>query len=396
MRILLTSEARFERTPDGTIWGPAACGTALWNRYLEVFSAVLVAARVRDVPKPSDGCIPASAPRIAFCALPPYAGLSGFLVHGRAVRSAVADAVRGCEAVVVRSPSPIGSFAARTATALKKPYGAEIVGDPELVFSAGGFRHPLRVLIGAAAITAQVHVSRHASAAIFVTTRFLQSKYPTGGQTFAASDAALDDAAFDIARPRQRHASDGLRLITVTALDQPYKGTAVLLDALRHLRGWQAPVDLRIVGTGRLLPALRERARALGVESHVEFLGQLDRSGVQHALDGADLFVLPSLQEGLPRALLEAMARGLPAVATDVGGNSELLPADCLVPARDARALAHKIREVSADDRLRSRGERNEQVARHYHERVLAPVRRAFLLAVRDASTARQKECACA
>jgi glycosyltransferase involved in cell wall biosynthesis len=309
----------------------------------------------------------------------------------------VADAVRGSEAIIVRSPSPIGSFAAQAATALKKPYGAEIVGDPELVFSAGGFRHPLRVVIGAAAITAQVQVSRHASAALFVTTRFLQRKYPTGGQTFAASDAALDDAAFDVDATRQRQASDRLRLITVTALDQPYKGTSVLLDALRHLLDWQTPVDLRIVGTGRLLPALRERARALGIEPHVAFLGQLDRSGVQRALDAADLFVLPSLQEGLPRALLEAMARGLPAVATDVGGNSELLPADCLVPARDARALAQKVREASADDGLRrSRGERNERVARDYHERRLAPIRRAFLLAVRDASTARHPEGACA
>src|SRR5262249_15681948 len=155
-------------------------------------------------------------------------------------------------------------------------------------FSAGGFRHPLRAVIRAAATTAQVQLSRHASAAIFVTTHFLQGKYPTAGQAFAASDAALDDGAFGTDRPRPRAALDRLTLITVTALDQPYKGTAVLLDALQYLRDWQMPVDLRIVGTGRLLPALRERVRTLGIESHVEFVGQLDRSGVQHALDGAD------------------------------------------------------------------------------------------------------------
>src|SRR5512143_1141223 len=60
MRVLLTSEARFERTGDGTVWGPAAYGSALWNRYLDVFSDVVVAARVADVERPSDGCVVAS------------------------------------------------------------------------------------------------------------------------------------------------------------------------------------------------------------------------------------------------------------------------------------------------------------------------------------------------
>ncbi|MGE5243067.1 MAG: glycosyltransferase family 4 protein [Betaproteobacteria bacterium] len=397
MRVLITSEARFERTADGAIWAPAACGSALWNRYLEVFSSVLVAARIVDAVQPSAGLVPASGPQVAFCALPPYSGLGGLLRSSRILRRVLARAVAAGPAIIVRSPSPIAQLAARTALARRRPYGAEIVGDPDQVFASGAFHHPLRSAVRIAATAGQAHLSRHAAAVMFVTERVLQRKYPTLGQAFAASDAALDDAAFEPERPREFAGSGPFRLVTVAALDQPYKGTTVLLEAVRELRRDEVPVRLRIVGSGSLLPVFEAQARALGIDSHVDFLGQLDRTGVRAALDASQLFVLPSLTEGLPRALLEAMARGLPAVATDVGGVPELLPAECLVPARDAAALARKIRELMARDDLRAAlGERNRQAARAHHERLQAPIRKAFLLALRKASENDAWEAACA
>src|SRR4051812_43801770 len=147
MRLLLTSEARFERLPDGTIWAPAAYGCALWRRYLEVFSAVLVAARVADVQRPSSGSVIASAPGIDFCALPPYCGLAGLVRHVHSIQVTLAAALAECPAMIVRCPSPIGYLTAETARTSRRPYGAEIVGDPHQVFAVGAFRHPLRAPI---------------------------------------------------------------------------------------------------------------------------------------------------------------------------------------------------------------------------------------------------------
>ena len=79
MRVLLTSEARFERTPDGAVWGPPAYGRGLWTRYLEVFAGVTIAARVTDVAVASGGCVQASLPDVQFCPLIAYSGLSGLL-----------------------------------------------------------------------------------------------------------------------------------------------------------------------------------------------------------------------------------------------------------------------------------------------------------------------------
>ena len=109
-------------------------------------------------------------------------------------------------------------------------------------------------------------------------------------------------------------------------------------------------------------------ARSLGIDDRVTFAGVV-RSGdaVLRLLDDGDIFALPSLTEGLPRALLEAMSRALPCVGSDVGGIPELLPPDCLAPARDSLALAERLVSLlSSPDRLTELSERNLLLARSY------------------------------
>lgn len=396
--MLLTSEARFERTPDGALWGPPAYGRDLWSRYLEVFSSVVVAARVSDVQSPAIGSVEASVPEVKFCALPAYSGLSGLARNIRRVHRTVSAALCACSATVVRAPSPIAFLVSKELLAKGRPYGAEIVGDPDRVFSQGAFQHPLRTPIRRLATVAQRRVSRGATAVLFVTARTLQQKYPAGGLSFAASDVDLDDDAFRGDGPRPWTRAEPFRLVTVGGLDQPFKGTASLLHAVAELHRRGATVRLRIVGAGRLMNRLQQSSRDLGIDVAVEFTGQLDRSGVRSALDDSHLFVLPSLTEGLPRALVEAMARGTPAVATQVGGVPELLPPDCLVPPAQPRALADRIEQFMADDcARRRRGQENRRVACRHHQRLHAIVRKDFLRVIRDASSAgARREVRCA
>jgi glycosyltransferase involved in cell wall biosynthesis len=384
--VLLTSEARFERTPDGAVWGPAAYGRALWCRYLEVFSAAVIAARVTDVRKVTPGLVEASLPDARFCALPSYSGLSGLVRHLPAVRAGIADAVQKCPAAIFRSPSPVAFLASRAVAAARRQYGAEIVGDPNQVFSPGAFRHSLRAPLRRLATAAQKRLSRNAAAVLFVTSGVLQREYPTRGYAYAASDVDLDDSWFADGERHPWGRSEPFTLVAVGALDQPYKGTEILLHAVGELRRRGKSVQLRIVGSGRLMTGLQQRSRELGLGSYVEFLGQLDRAGVREALDTSHLFVLPSLTEGLPRALIEAMARGLPAVATHVGGVPELLAPESLVPPGNTSALAARIEQMMGDDTRDRMGRENRRQARKYHEGVQAAVRRDFLRAIREAS----------
>ena len=127
----------------------------------------------------------------------------------------------------------------------------------------------------------------------------------------------------------------------------PVKGHAVLVDALALLAGRFPRLHVAIAGRGELEAALHGRAEQLGVRDRLHLLGL--RSDIANVLAGADLFVLPSLSEGVPLALLEAMLAGKPVIASAVGEVPTVLDggnAGALVPPSDAAALAAAMDDV--------------------------------------------------
>jgi sugar transferase (PEP-CTERM/EpsH1 system associated) len=146
-----------------------------------------------------------------------------------------------------------------------------------------------------------------------------------------------------------RPAGAAVRAVTVGRLD-PVKDQLTMLRAVRAVVDTNPAFRLAIVGDGPSRPELEAERLALGLADHVRFLGYRDCVGP--FLAAADFFVLSSVSEGVSLALLEAMACGLPAVATDVGGNREVVvPGETgyLVPAGSPAALADAMHALHAD-----------------------------------------------
>jgi glycosyltransferase involved in cell wall biosynthesis len=139
---------------------------------------------------------------------------------------------------------------------------------------------------------------------------------------------------------------------------------------------------------------LEAQVASLGLGERVHFCGHLLSSAlVRYELDRADLFILPSRQEGLPRAMIEAMARSLPCIGSTVGGIPELLPSEDLVPPGDVVALASKIREVVTDsERMARMSARNLETAKEYRDEVLRERRNQFYRYVREMTEAWLKQ----
>ena len=134
------------------------------------------------------------------------------------------------------------------------------------------------------------------------------------------------------------------------------KGQRYLVDSLPALRESFPDLAVLMVGDGHLRDGLAARASARGVADAVRFLGH--RPDARLLLDAADVFVLPSLHEGMPLAAMEAMDAGLPVVGTDVIGTAEVVSHNetgLLVRPRDADALATALSTVLADADLRAR-----------------------------------------
>jgi len=247
--------------------------------------------------------------------------------------------------VVVRLPEPIATLLALRCRLTRRPYVAQVVADAGM-FARNYFRP--RVVGRLAEIMSRRLVRwlvRGADGAIYVTAGALQSAYPPapGVPTLTLSTPLI--RAADITNPRS--APTARRLIAVGSQQSHVKGHDTAIEALRLLRGRDIRYELVLVGSGRLQHELQTLAQRLGVADAVSFLGQLGTPAqVRRQLDAADLFVMPSRTEGLPRALVEAMAAGLPAVASDVGGIPEVIAPKCLVPAEDATALACAVDDI--------------------------------------------------
>jgi glycosyltransferase involved in cell wall biosynthesis len=173
-------------------------------------------------------------------------------------------------------------------------------------------------------------------------------------RTCRASRTVVIPNAVDVdAAPRARLDGDPPRIITVGRLAAP-KDALTLVRALAALGS--LPFRAVLVGDGPDRPEVDAAVRSLGLADRVALAGS--RADVPDLLAAADLFVLSSRSEGAPFSILEAMAAGLPVVASEVGGVAELVAqgeTGVLVPAGDPAPLADALRALLADRGLRSR-----------------------------------------
>ena len=177
---------------------------------------------------------------------------------------------------------------------------------------------------------------------------------------------AIDGTVFGpngAADPRGNGSASAIRVLAVARLIER-KGLEDLLHAMALLRRTQ--LELTVQGWGRSGERLQELAVSLGIHHRVTFAGFKQRHLLPKVYRAADIFVLPSHSESCAMALLEAMACGLPVVATEVGGTRELVSQDVngyLVPPWEPRALADALARLAADSTLRrNMGERNAQM----------------------------------
>jgi len=178
----------------------------------------------------------------------------------------------------------------------------------------------------------------------------------------------VDTPALEPHEDGRDRAGGPLRVVCVGRL-VPAKGQMVLLEALAELAARGHEARLELIGDGPMREALERATRDLGVEEHVVLLGALGHPEVIERLRGADILCLPSFAEGVPIALMEAMALGLPVLTTRVMGIPELVEdgaSGLLVAPGNRDELASALQRLIEDDGLR------RALGRAARERVVA------------------------
>jgi glycosyltransferase involved in cell wall biosynthesis len=180
----------------------------------------------------------------------------------------------------------------------------------------------------------------------------------------------VEDTLFADARPPQPTAS---MTFGFAARLESGKGPMNLIEAFARVRLELTNISLKMAGAGPQQDAVKARARALGVLNACDFPGAYISPETRSAfMQGLDVFVLPTLAEGTPNSIIEAMAHGLPVIASEVGGIPDLITPETgiLVSPGDTAALADAMMVLALDPELRLR---MGQAARSRYEKLFSP-----------------------
>jgi glycosyltransferase involved in cell wall biosynthesis len=392
MNVMVVSNFRFCQTPDGALWTPTVYENRFWHRYLEAFDKVRIVARASPIESATESYQRVDGGAVEFAALPHFYGIVQYLRQVPAAKRVCRDLLKEPAAIILRVPTVLSRLMVPVLKSSGRPFGLEICGDPWAALAPGCVELPLRPVLRWRMTRDMQQACRLAASSAYVTREVLQKHYPSRHMYSGLSDVDLDAVAPGVPERIWKHCRAGRsvesgtgrsngtrRLLFVGALAQKYKCLDILLEAVQKCLASGMDLQLVVIGGGRHQAEMEAYARACGAAERTTFLGEVLRDRVLAEMDSAELFVLPSRTEGLPRAMIEAMARGLPCIGSAAGGIQELLPAEDTVPAGDSRALASKIIEVLADPARAARmAERNLGVAREYLVETVQPRRREF------------------
>ena len=390
-KLLVTVDHQFVKTPDGKIWVKTIYGKEFWERYLRVFDAVRVVARVREEDFVDEKMLQANTDdnRVEFFPLPQYRGPKEYVLRYRKIKKAMKAVADGCSAAVFRIPSPIANLVKKEVVKKGLPWATEIVNDPWDNFAPGTVKSLFRPVYRRYFTKQVKSYAKKANGASYVTQFALQKRYPARARVRGESEQHFESYYSSILlkkdyfyRDRVYSANkESFTIVHVNSCVTDYsKGHDVVIRALQKLRAEGLPINVRFVGDGPMRSHFENMAQEAGVGEYVQFTGLLSgAAAVREELIKGDLLMFPTLGEGLPRTVIEAMAVGLPCLSTPVNGIPELLNEEDMFIQQDADAFAKRAAEILGDENLyREIGERNIRKAEEYEESVLGERRTEF------------------
>ena len=216
---------------------------------------------------------------------------------------------------------------------------------------------------------------------VYVTNRFLQERYPTKGKWIAASNVVLEEADETILQKRLKRIdeiqdNESLKIGTAGAVNIKFKGQEYVIKAIARLKSEGISFDYYLAGGGDQT-RLAKLASKLGLEKNVHFLGAVPKNKMTEFYDSLDIYIHPSLAEGLPRVLIEAERRALPSCGADAAGTPELLEDYFVFEKQDVESVCKVLKKFSKDV-MRKQAQINYERSKEYSLPILDERRKKF------------------
>ena len=365
MRLAIVYHRPFYRDPSGGLWEAEGA----FSRYVESLARhadeIVLCVPHRREPFPS-GAYRLEAGNVRLCPLPFFDRLPRFYAGLPRMVLRLWRELPSWDLVNLRVPTPLAVYAYVLARLRGRPVFLLVVGDLAGVAASVRVDSPKRLAYRIyLALEERLQTWMVSGAPTFVNGQALYAKYNRPGRRVMVTTTSTISSRDIGHRPDPlagRRPDEPVRLLCVSRID-PRKGLRYLPAALAELRARGQDARLTIVGPVVGTLGAEEQARVtqdaarLGIADQIDVIGPRPLPQVMQLSREHDLFVLPTLPgEGIPRVLLEAMAAGLPVVATDVAGVPTLIAHGvnrALVPPADPSALADAIDRVLREGDVR-------------------------------------------
>ena len=373
-------DSRLALDNNGTYYSRGAFSQKVLDRYLEVFERITIVARRAEGNVDYTKMNPITSDKVAVVFIPDTrSSIKDYLnpVVNKKIKTIIQEQLKEDRAIVVRVPSMNGAIAAKCCENMKKPVLVEVVGCPWDSY----WNHSTKgKLMAPYEWYKQRKTVKNADYVLYVTNQFLQRRYPTNGINAGISDVELNPVDKGVLEKRLRKIADhqGIFCIgTAAAVNVPYKGQKYVIEALAELKEkGHTNFEYQLAGGGDAT-ALQELAKALGVEEQIRFLGNIPHKNIFSWLDELDLYIQPSLQEGLPRSVLEAMSRGLPILGSQTGGIPELIGFDYIFSQKDSEEIALMLQKLDVKT-MTVMAKGNFEEAKKYSKEIISKSRFDF------------------
>ncbi|MCW2262042.1 MULTISPECIES: glycosyltransferase [Sphingobacterium] len=371
-------------------YSPGGLPVVAWDRYLASVDQLFVVSR-GNVDDHKEGLVKSSRPNVEFDLLYKVKGGLDYYRFRKEIEAKLRFYIQKVDFVIIRLPSTIGYFAYLLCKELKVPFVSEVVGCAwDSTWNYGTFLIKLQAPIRYFQMR---KVVKESFAVTYVTEFFLQNRYPTQSNiVISASNVQIPEILEEtkLSHINFLKRSEDERIIKIGIignLNVKYKGFDVAMRALHELKVKMPELkfEFYLVGGG-VQDYILSLIEKFNLNEECKIVGRLKAgSEIFQFLDGLDLYIHPSKQEGLPRSVIEAMSRACPVLASSVAGIPELIADKYLHHPGDYRKLLQDLIYVLTDLEVRvSMSNSNFKKSKDYVQSRLESIRKDFFQRIVD------------
>ena len=351
MKALFVFDTVLQIDDKNNYWGQTLTYDFFQQRYLPIFDEMIISTRVKNKDKSNNkGYKITNGENVTVLPITYYMDIPDAIKNRNKIISEINKIVANVDCLIVRMPSVLGMFAIHSANKYNKKVIVEMVacawdGYMNHARIGGKVLAPIMYLLTKKYIKKSQYV-------IYVTNEFLQRRYPNSHNNIGCSDVVIEDVDETYINNKKEYLNNvdckKLKIVTVASVQLKYKGQEYVMKAISDLKKFGYNLQYYLIGGGDNT-RLKRFAKKYNVEKNIKFMGSFPHTEIFNLLSEMDLYIQPSLQEGLPRAMIEAMSVGMPIIGSNAGGIPELIDKECIFRKKNVKEMVSIIKKINND-----------------------------------------------